>query len=145
MIRIVARFLRMIPDKVTRFVYEQRRLLVFIMNIVIILASLLISLAIRFEFSIHPVYISNFLKIATVFVLVKMSFNHIFKLNQGLWRYISIVDVEDIFKSNIFSTAVIMIIFYNWRTYICKGFPISVIVIDFFICFFCDIVYQGRG
>lgn len=143
MIRIFARFLRIIPDKATLFVYEQRRLLVFILNIGIILASLLLSLAIRFEFSIPPLYIDNFMRIATVFVLVKMSFNHIFKLNHGLWRYISIVDVEDIFKANLFSSLVIMIIFHSWRVYICENFPMSIIVIDFLICFLAVLFVRG--
>lgn len=135
--------MRIIPDKAILFIYGYRRMLVLILNIGIILASLLLSLAIRFEFSIPPLYINNFIKIATVFVLVKMSFNHIFKLNQGLWRYISIVDVEDIFKANLFSTAVIMIIFYNWRSYICENFPISIIVIDFLICFLMVLFIRG--
>ncbi len=113
------------------------------LNILIILASLLLSLAIRFEFSIPPLYIDNFIKTATVFVLVKMSFNHLFKLNHGLWRYISIVDVEDIFKANLFSTALIMLIFYNWRSCICENFPLSVVFIDFLICFFAVLFVRG--
>ena len=143
MIRIVARFLRIIPDKIILFIYGYRRMLVPMLNIGIILVSLLLSLAIRFEFSIPPIYIHNFLKIATIFVLVKMSFNHIFKLNHGLWRYISIVDVEDIFKANLFSTAIIMIIFYNWRSYICENFPLSVIIVDFLICFLAVLFVRG--
>ena len=143
MIKIFAQFLRIIPDKATRFVYEQRRSLVFMLNIGIILFSLLISFAIRFDFSIPPFYIDNFIKIATIFILVKMCFNHIFKLNQGLWRYISIVDVEDIFKANLFSAAVIMLIFHNWRSYICQNFPMSVIIVDFLICFFTVLFIRG--
>ena len=143
MVKVFAHFLRIIPDTAALFIYEQRRLIVFMLNIGIILVSLLLALAIRFEFSIPPLYINNFIKIATVFVLVKMSFIHILKLNQGVWRYISIVDVGYIFKANFFSTVIIMLIFHNWRIYICEDFPMSVIIIDFFICLFAVLFIRG--
>ncbi len=143
MIKIFAKFLGYIPDKATLFVYEHRRLLVFMLNIGIILASLLLAFAVRFELSIPPLYIDNFIRIATIFVLVKMSFNHIFRLNQGLWRYISIIDVEDIFKANLFSTTIIMLIFYGWRRYICEGFPMSIVILDFLICLLVVLFIRG--
>ena len=62
--KLFEQFLRIIPGKATRFAYEQRRLLVLMLNTGIILSSLLIALAIRFEFSIPPDYIDNFIKIA---------------------------------------------------------------------------------
>lgn len=141
--KLLEQFLRIIPGKATRFAYEHRRLLVFLLNAGIILSSLLIALAIRFEFSIPPAYIDNFIKIAAIFVFVKMSLNHIFKLNKGLWRYISIVDVEYIFQANLFSSAILMLIFYCWRTQICENFPMSVVIIDFFICFFSVLFVRG--
>jgi FlaA1/EpsC-like NDP-sugar epimerase len=133
--KIIARFLRLTPDLITHFLFRHRKILVFMLNTGTILCSLLIALAIRFEFSIPPVYIDNFIKIATVFVLVKMVLNHIFRLNKGLWRYISMEDVNNIFKANLFSSAILVFIFYGWRTYICENFPMSVIVIDLLICF----------
>ena len=141
--KLLAQFLRLVPEKATRFAYDKRRSLVFMLNVGIILFALLVALAIRFEFSIPPVYIDNFIRIATIFLLVKMCLNHIFKLNQGLWRYISIVDVEYIFQANLFSSAIIMLIFYGWREQICENFPLSVIVIDFFICFFSVLFIRG--
>ena len=141
--KIILHFLRLTPSKVTSFVYGQRRLFVFMLNVGTILTSLLLALAIRFEFSIPPIYIDNFVKIATIFVLVKMSINHVFSLNKGLWRYISMIDVENIFKANLFSTLILMSIFYSWRSYICGTFPMSVIIIDFLICFLVVLFVRG--
>jgi FlaA1/EpsC-like NDP-sugar epimerase len=133
--KIVSYFLRLTSGKVTRFISKQRKFCVLILNIGTILCSLLISLAIRFEFSIPPIYIDNFVKTATIFVLVKMVLIHFFKLNRGLWRYISMLDISNIFKANLFSSVILMFIFYGWRNYICATFPMSVIVIDLLICF----------
>lgn len=133
--KIIAQILRLTPGLMSRFIFKYRKTLVVMLNIGTVLCSLLISLAVRFEFSIPPLYIDNFIKIATIFVLVKMMLNHIFKLNKGLWRYISMLDVSNIFKANLFSSAILIFIFYGWRDYICENFPMSVIVMDFLICF----------
>jgi len=140
---LILHLLRLAPDKVTSFVFKQRRLFVFMLNIGIILCSLLFSLAVRFEFSIPPSYIDSFIKIAAIFVLVKMCVNHAFKLNKGLWRYISLIDVNDIFKANLFSSVILVAIFCGWRNYICDNFPMSVIIIDFLICFFAVLFIRG--
>ena len=141
--KLFLHFLRLAPDRVTSFVFKQRRLFVFMLNVIIILSSLLIALAIRFEFSIPSLYIENFIKIAAIFILVQMVLNYIFKLNKGLWRYISMVDVEDIFKANLFASVILMFIFYFWRSHICENFPMSVIVIDFLICFLMVLFIRG--
>ncbi len=134
--KIILNTLRLTLDKAVSLLFKQRRLLVFMLNIEIILCSLLISIILRFEFTVPPNYAEHFLKTAAVFIFVKMSLNHIFGLNKGLWRYISITDVKEVFKANLFSAAILMFIFYGWRSYICSNFALSIIVVDFLICFF---------
>ena len=133
--RLILHFFRLTPNSVINFAVKQRRVLVLMINLGTILYSLIIALAIRFEFSIPPIYIKNFFKIAAVFILSKMILNYFFKLNRGLWRYFSLIDIKNVFQANLFSSSILVLIFGTWGEYICKDFPISVIIIDFLVCF----------
>ena len=132
--RLILRFLRLTPSNLSNFLFEQRKLFVFALNIGIILCSLVFAIIIRFEFSIPRNYTSNAIKIISIFILVKMLIYHFCKLNEGIWRYISIVDIKRVINANIYSSLILILIFYKWRVAISNSFGLSIIIIDFLLC-----------
>ena len=132
--KLILRFLKLTPVNLSDFFFRQRRLFVFVLNIGIILCSLIFSILIRFEFGIPANYTSNFLRILFIFLVVKIVIYHFSKLNEGIWRYISMIDIRRVINANIYSSVILLLIFYKWRIAICGGFGISIIIIDFLLC-----------
>ena len=132
--KLILRFLRLTPNNLSNFLFRQRRLFVSLLNIGIILCSLIFSILIRFEFRIPANYTLNFLRIISIFLLVKIVIYHFCKLNEGIWRYISMIDIRRVINANLYSSVLLLLIFYRWRVAICGGFGISIIIIDFLLC-----------
>lgn len=132
--RLILRFLNLTPNNFSNFLFERRRLFVFVLNIGIVFCSLVFAIIIRFEFSIPEAYATNAVKIISIFILVKMVIYHFCKLNEGIWRYVSIVDIKKVINANIYSSLILILIFYKWRIAISGGFGISIIIIDFLLC-----------
>ncbi|MEM4248592.1 MAG: nucleoside-diphosphate sugar epimerase/dehydratase, partial [Candidatus Nanoarchaeia archaeon] len=55
---------------------------------------------------------------------------------RGMWRYVSIYDIVQIFLANVVSSAILFFIVSYWQTGYFAGFSRSVIILDFLICFF---------
>jgi len=59
----------------------------------------------------------------------------VFRIYSGMWRYVSIYDLLQIFFANLASSAILFIIVAIWQTSYFAGFSRSVIILDFMICF----------
>ncbi|MDD5596377.1 MAG: nucleoside-diphosphate sugar epimerase/dehydratase [Victivallaceae bacterium] len=132
---LILQFLRLAFEKAPDILFKYRRALVFLLNVEIILVSMLAAIAVRFDFTLPPNYGGNFLILAVIFVLVKMLMIYIMGLNRGVWRYVSLSDIKMIFFASLFASLLLMFIFLNFRDQLCPNFALSVIVIDFLICF----------
>ncbi|MDD5729191.1 MAG: nucleoside-diphosphate sugar epimerase/dehydratase, partial [Victivallales bacterium] len=141
--RIVPILYQLSNGRTVRLVLFFRKPLVLLLNIATVLGSLMLAFAIRFEFAVPPEYVNRFVGVATVFLLVKMSVIFIFSLNQGLWRYFSLIDIARVLKANLFASSILLLIFYSWRDFICVNFPLSVLITDFLICFLTMSLIRG--
>ena len=59
-----------------------------------------------------------------------------FRLYSGMWRYVSIYDLVQIFLANLISSIILFIVVMTWHQGYFAGFSRSVLVLDFLICFF---------
>ena len=110
--------------------------LVVSVDILIVVLSLYLSFAIRFENRINEQFLT-FLSCLPLVIVVKIPVFYLFDLYRGMWRYTSMTDLVNIIKATVASSLVIIIaILYTNRF---EGFSRSVFIIDtlftfLFIC-----------
>ncbi len=107
--------------------------------LLVLLDSLLIGLAyflaylLRFEWNLPGGEINNFTSSLPYIILAKLFIFYVFGLYRGMWRYTSFIDILNILKASIISSAfIILIILFLYRF---RGFSRSVFVIDSFLTF----------
>ncbi len=95
--------------------------------------SILLAYDLRFNFSIpyeqyHVLFISLIL-----FPLFKIFIFHIYKLYKLVWRYVGINELYNLIKANLTASAILaIIVLFSYFNYL-KGFPRSILIIDFII------------
>lgn len=113
-----------------------RSLLVFASSLVTVTLSFLLAFYFRFDFSFTAEETSYIPIILLLVIVVKMITFFFFRLHEGMWRYVSIADILNIFLSNLIASSVLILFLYFFRGRIAPGFSLNVFVIDFLICFF---------
>jgi FlaA1/EpsC-like NDP-sugar epimerase len=109
-----------------------RRFLITISHLVIISLSVIVAFWIRFEFSLTtPEYDVLFASLMLV-VPIKMVVFLVGGLHKGWWRYAGLGDLVRIYLVNVAASGISAICLF---AYFGSGFPRSVYVIDFLICF----------
>ncbi len=108
-------------------------LLLILSDIFIISISIYLSTLFRFDFNI-PNEIKNLMSYQNFIWLsiIKIFCFRIFSLYRGMWRYTSVWDMINIFKANLLSTFLIIIVINYLIGF--KNFSESLIVIDFIVC-----------
>ena len=113
---------------------------VFLVDIICVLASLYISLLLRFDFNI-PIKDLQFFKLSIIPVLILIiGFNKLFKLYRNIWKYASIEELFSIVYS--ISLANIVFVIYSYLvSYILfrsdyYRFPFTVHIIFWLLCVF---------
>jgi FlaA1/EpsC-like NDP-sugar epimerase len=109
--------------------------LVFITSVFTVVLSLLFSFYFRFEFSFPPGEVIWLPRVMLLAVLVKLAVFFVFRLYGGMWRYVSIIDLVRILVANTVASGVLVAVVYFGRERFFPGFAISVLVIDYLICF----------
>ncbi|OGV38584.1 MAG: hypothetical protein A2020_00620 [Lentisphaerae bacterium GWF2_45_14] len=110
--------------------------LVFFSNVLTIVFSFLTAFFFRHDFSFHTeesVYLPRVLFIA---VIIKVAIFLIFRLYEGMWRYVSIFDLVKILLANVISSLLLLLAVFKYRQTYFPGFSLNVIAIDFLVCFF---------
>ena len=116
--------------------YRFHDFIVFVINCLLIIFSLLIASWIRFEFNLpynHLIAVLYFIPIA---IIVKFFFFYLFKIFHGLWRYVSLNDIVRIFFANLLASLVLFLIVEIGQRKFAVGVSRNVIIIDFMLCFF---------
>ena len=112
---------------------EYRKLLIIGVQAIIIPLSYFLSFGLRFDFTIPPHQVENFLKTVPLLILMRLLFLYYFDLFSGWWRYVSTEDIVKITKavllSSIFFIAAV-VFFFNLTSY-----PRSVLIVDTLIIF----------
>lgn len=112
-----------------------RAILVSLSNIVTIVFSLLLAFYIRHDFSFNTPESAFLSKILLLAIVLKMIVFALFRLYEGMWRYVSIADLIKIFTANLIASSLILGIVAYLRADYFPGFSIAVFTIDFLICF----------
>lgn len=108
-----------------------------VIDVVLITASLYLAYAIRFEFDIPESHFYAMLFILPLVLFIKVSVFTLFHIYQGIWHFVSLVDLCNVLKAVIVSSGVIMIELLFMHRF--EGYPRSVYIIDcgltfLFIC-----------
>jgi FlaA1/EpsC-like NDP-sugar epimerase len=115
-----------IVNRLAHVLLRQRSVFVAIFQCVLILCSLLISWALRFEF--HLPYTRTLIVSAPLLVAVRLAAIYRFNLLHGWWKYTGISDALDIVKAVVLGSAGFFLI--NRLVLGAYAFPLSVYLIE---------------
>ena len=111
-----------------------KRVLFFLTSdIAICVISLFLAFLLRFDFTLPETYHSNFKYYLLIFLTVKIFFIWAFGLYRITWRYAGLVEGLNILKALSLTLFVLLAAYTIFSHSLFKGFPRSVIFLDYFI------------
>lgn len=110
-----------------------RRPIIIALHLALVISAYILAFYLRFDFQIANNYWQLIFKTLPVFVCIKMIILGYFGLYSGLWRYASVDDIWRILKANVLAT--LCFIFAVFLLHNLSGFPRSIFVLDFILCF----------
>lgn len=114
----------------------KRKLTFIIFDAIAFAIALFLAFQLRGEFNgMAPVTNDQFFIFLIVFSALKFSVFFYFRLYDISWRYVSLQDLANIGKSCLISSAILFIIIFGFEIQIFKGFPRSVLLVDFILSF----------
>ncbi|MCK4620882.1 MAG: polysaccharide biosynthesis protein [Desulfuromonadales bacterium] len=114
-------------------VYRNRLIIVFVMTSLIIVSSLLLAYAIRFDFSIPSSYWSRIAVLIPAVLVIKLAIFWQFGCFKGWWRYVSMPDLMQIVKATFLGSTLFVV--YAVLVYRLDQIPRSVLILDGIFCF----------
>ena len=100
-----------------------------VFHAVLVTVSFWAAFAIRLDFDIDKIPTELFWESLPVLLAVRLASLAGFRLFRGMWRYVAIPDLVQIFKATLISS--IAFLFLQWWLFGFVGFPRSVLLIDF--------------
>jgi FlaA1/EpsC-like NDP-sugar epimerase len=123
------------PFSLTRPVIKYRLVIIILLHALFASLALTISFLLRFDFTLgSEKYTSYCLLSLPVNIVIVLVFSGIFNLYQGIWRYVSVDDLEDIVKTSAMSSLVFMFVIVLSGRF--SGYPRSIYVLNFAIFIF---------
>lgn len=102
-------------------------------DIVLISSAFFISVLFRYEFVFHAEVANIVTPLSFLaFIFTKLFSYKIFGLFRGMWRYTSVWDMINVFKANLFASALIISGVYAFSGF--EGISRAIFVLDLFIC-----------
>jgi FlaA1/EpsC-like NDP-sugar epimerase len=116
------------------FILKYRKIFVFLGTLFLIILSYYIAFLMRFDGRMPEQYYNIFVKTLPILILVKIIVFYFFKLFQGIWKYVSVYDLENIIKANLTATIIFIVgnIFFHGSYTV----PRFIFINDFIICTF---------
>ena len=114
-----------------------RRLVVFLVHVVLVVTSSYFALWLRFEGSIPGDVVVTWLRILPLLLGVRLALFLPFRLYQGLWRYTSLSDVSGIVGAVLSSSVVFFAVVHSWfgiTTYPRSVHLIDALLLIWFMC-----------
>lgn len=108
-----------------------RRIAIWATEIAIFAVSAAAAFLLRFDFSVPPHYLRYLPYALAIWLPVKIVVFRIAKLDRGLWRYVSAIDLIRISTANLIASGIGYILI---RLLAPAGFPRSLYVLDFMVC-----------
>ena len=118
--------------RVARHLTRNPRWVMRAIQLAIFAAAGILAFLLRFDFTVPWQYRPHLLAAFCVFVPAKVLAFHLFKLDRGWWRYVSIRDLTRLAAAS-FTGSVLGCL--GLLVFAPKGFPRSVYVLDFLLCF----------
>lgn len=94
--------------------------------------SAITAFLLRFDFTLPPVYLHFLAYALPIWVAVKIAVFRLAKLERGLWRYVSLVDIQRVGLGNLAASLLSCPIILAVAP---PGFPRSIFVLDLIVCF----------
>jgi len=98
-------------------------------------SALILAFVLRFKLSQVFELQSNVIFILLIFLTIKLIVFYLFKLYEISWRYVSLHDLANIAKACLISFGILFILIYGLNINLFKGFPRSILWIDFALSF----------
>jgi len=117
----------------TRVIRRKNFYLVFFLDVIFVLAAYFLSYLVRFEGDIPTWGWKTFENTVLYILVLKLLIFGIFGLYRGMWRYTGLVDLLNVFKAAITSSAILITVIFLLSRF--KGFPRSVFILDFLLTF----------
>ena len=109
-----------------------RALFFVVIDIVLFFSSFFLAYLLRFNFYIPETFISSFLELVWILILIKITIFYLYKIYFITWRYFVLRDVRKILLAFVVSYIIFvlyLILFYD------NPYPRSAIIIDFLLSF----------
>jgi len=123
-------------ERSVAFLIPVRTGLVFISSVFTVILSFLLAFYFRHDFTFTVPEAEYITRVIYFVIIVKLIVFFIFRLYEGMWRFVSISDMIRIFTANFISSGIILLGLYFFRSSFAPGFSLNVVVIDFLLCFF---------
>ena len=114
-------------------IYRHRLVVISFMTSLIIIGSLLLAYAFRFDFSIPSVYWPRIASLLPAVLIIKLAIFWQFDCFKGWWRYVSMPDLVQIVKATILGSVIFVV--YAVLIYRLDQIPRSVLILDGIFCF----------
>lgn len=111
---------------------SMRRLIVWFVQIGIFAISAVTAFLLRFDFILPQSQLKFLLYGLAIWIIAKVIVFYLFKLDRGIWRYVSLKDLVRVGAGNLVSSLVACSLILLLAP---AGFPRSVFVLDLLICF----------
>lgn len=115
-----------------KFILKYRRVFIWIVHFFLIALSYYVAFMLRYDAILYGDNLNIFLKTLPTLILIKFLIFNYFGLFHGLWRYVSIYDLGQIIKANLFATVVFIL--SNVIIYGVHIIPRFIFLNDFIIC-----------
>lgn len=127
------------------FFYKKRFYVILFVTSLIIVSSLLLAYAIRFDFSVPKQYWPRFLALVPVVLAIKLALFWHYGCFRGWWRYVSMPDLVQLVKANIIASLAFVV--YSVAVYRLELIPRTVLLLDGLLCFMllCGIRFATRA
>lgn len=109
-----------------------RRSIMWALQIAVFSFSALAGFLLRFDFILPPQYLRPLAYALPIWILVKIVVFRLAKLDRGLWRYVSVVDIMRVGFGNLVASTVSCILIL---AIVPSGLPRSIYALDFIVCF----------
>lgn len=110
------------------FILRHHRIVALGVNLFLIVLSNLLAFLLRFEGRIPPDYFSMIAMTLPVYLLIRLGTFHLYEINAGLWRYVSIRDLVQIIKGVVASSVISGLIIYLVMGI--PSYPRSILILD---------------
>ena len=102
----------------------RRKIAMIVCDILLLNASYIIAMALRFEGSIEPQYLTIYLNNAIIITIIKLTVFYFFKLYKSLWEYASVDELFEVVAASLTSNIIVI----GYLTLMSSYLPISVYI-----------------